>query len=111
MFTMPREVTKNNLRGMAICAINDISKHKQGNKQMTDRLEIAKRVYDHAVANYPEKRGQARWDVIVECMGVEDIAEEFEGDTFEEMLADAERYVKLQGEAERNAAYGDEDWL
>ncbi len=75
---------------------------------MTDaeKLAAAQAIYDHALDHYGD--ADARWDVIVECMGVRDIAAEFGEGAADaaEMMASAAEFAGLQKEQELNQAWG-----
>lgn len=73
---------------------------------MIDYKALAAIAYAHAEANYGRKG--ARYDVIVECMGKDEIAEELEAAGVEDepgALRWADRLAKLQHEVELNQAW------
>ncbi len=73
---------------------------------MIDYLKLAEAAYAHAEAHYGDKG--ARFDVIVECMGLQEIAADFERDgiTSERAaIAWAKETAGLQHEVELNQAW------
>ncbi len=74
---------------------------------MSQYMEYAQIAYGHALANYGAK--DARYDVIVECMGVADIAAEMAaaGVEMSHLAARAwtDKVARIQHEAELNVVW------
>jgi hypothetical protein len=74
--------------------------------------EIAQMVYDHAGQNYNDTK--ARWDTIVECMTIDEIAEELAKErifTKSAAIRHYRQFAKLQHEAYLNTeAHLHKEW-